>query len=66
MGKSDWEYFNCSEQHEHDYVVSQYEKLNGIIVREYLEQWCEDGTIDNSTHKEVYDLIEEELDMVRK
>lgn len=65
MGKSDHKYFNCSEQHEHNYVVNQYDELDGHIVRDHLKEWCEDGTINNSTHQEVYDLIETELNMVR-
>lgn len=57
MPKSDWELFNCSEQHEHDYVVSLYAKEHRKEIREYLKLWCELGVIKNSTHADVYSLI---------
>lgn len=66
MGKSDWEYFNCSEGHEHDYVVSLYEAGDRDIVRDFLKEKCADGTINNSTHQDVYDLIESALGITRK
>ena len=66
MSKSDWDYFNCSEQHEHDYVVSLYGVLDGLIVADHLKKWCADGTINNIKHGALYDLIEEKLNIVRK
>jgi len=65
MGKSDWELFNCSEQHEHDYVVSLYEVADRPKVRQFLKDKCADGTIKNSTHSQVYDLIKSKLGLTR-
>ena len=55
----DDEYFNCSEEHEIDYVANLYEESQE--VREFLEEKCGSEDIDHSTHKEVYELIEKEL-----
>ena len=65
MGKSDWELFNCSEQHEHDYVVSLYKAADRATVRQFLKDKCDDGTIKNFTHQQVYDLIEKKLGLKR-
>ncbi|MCF0171601.1 MAG: hypothetical protein HUJ87_13990 [Fusobacterium varium] len=66
MSKSDWKYFNCSEKHEHDYVVSLYPKEKQELVRSYLRHWCNIGTINNSTHEEVYALIKKVLNLDKK
>jgi len=57
MGKSDWEYFNCSEDHEVDYVSSLYK--NPTAVKEFIEEKCSDGTINNLTHSELYKLLDD-------
>ncbi len=57
MPKSDWDYFNCSEQHEYDYVVGLYaEKAD---VRRTLAEWCQNGTINNTTHQKLYEMLNE-------
>lgn len=63
---SDHKFFNCSEKHEHDYVVSLYPIKERDRVRDFLEECCENGKIFYSTHEEVYELIEKELGLVRE
>lgn len=55
----DDEFFNCSEQHEIEYVVGLYEDRDG--VRKLLSERCADGAIHYSTNQEVYQLIKKEL-----
>lgn len=55
----DDEYYNCSEDHERDYVSGLYSETDE--VSEFLIEKCKDGTIKNSTHAEVYELINNEL-----
>lgn len=63
---SDHKFFNCSEQHEHDYVARQYPKEERDNVRNFLKQCCKDEQIFYSTHEEVYKLIEKELGLTRE
>lgn len=58
--------FNCSQQHEHEYVIGLYKKDDRPTVRSFLKEKCDDGTIHYSTHQEIYDLIETELGLVRE
>ena len=55
----DDELFNCSEPHEINYVADLYEESQE--VREFLKEKCDSEDIHHSTHKEVYELIQEEL-----
>ncbi|MEX2483643.1 MAG: hypothetical protein WED10_03755 [Brumimicrobium sp.] len=55
----DDKFFNCSEQHEVDYVAGLYKDHEG--VRELLKKRCADGTIHYSTSLEVYKLVKKEL-----
>lgn len=55
----DDKFFNCSEQHEVDYVSGLYNDSEG--VRNFLKKKCADGTIHYSTSLEVYKLIKKEL-----
>lgn len=57
MLKTDWKYFNCSKQSEHDYIISLYPKENRDKVRDSLKLWCEARLIDDYTHEQVCDLI---------
>lgn len=57
MSKSDWELFNCSEEWESGYVREQYTDPQG--VKDYLKKKCDSNEIDNSTHEQVYELLEE-------
>ncbi|MFR4480056.1 MAG: hypothetical protein ACLUBL_12135 [Fusobacterium sp.] len=66
MGKSDHKFFNCSEEHEREYIIRQYPQNARDIVRSYLYISCVDGTIKNSTHEEVYNLIKTELGLDKK
>lgn len=52
-------FFNCSEQHEVDYVAGLYKDSDG--VREFIKKRCADGTIHYSKSIEVYKLIQKEL-----
>lgn len=55
----DDKYFNCSEQHEINYVAGLYDQSDE--VREFLRNRCDDCTIHYSTNLEVYQLIKDEL-----
>lgn len=55
----DDKYFSCSDQHEIEYVVRQYDDRDG--VRKLLKDRCVDKTISYSTNLEVYKIIEKEL-----
>ena len=56
--KSDHKYFNCSEEHEFNYVASLYKDKPTITVKQFLKNKCQNKEINNSTHKKVYDLLE--------
>jgi len=55
----DDEYFHCSEDHEIEYVSNLYDDPEK--VRLFLNKKCDSGDINYSKHKEVYELIEDEL-----
>lgn len=62
MGRNkarDDKFFNCTDQHEVNYVVGLYKDRDG--VRKLLEKRCADNTINYSTNLEVYQIIEAEL-----
>lgn len=59
--KKDDLYYNCSQKHEENYVVGLYPALSRLAVRQFLQDKCADNTIKNSTHMEVYKLIEDKL-----
>lgn len=56
----DDKYFNCSQEHELNYVANLYGS-NRMQVKEFLKRKCGDNTIHYSTHMEVYELIRREL-----
>lgn len=56
--KSDHKYFNCSEEYEHTYVANQYKDKATQTVKDFLKEKCKSGVINNSTHDEVYKLLE--------
>ena len=60
MADQDQRLFNCSEEHEINYVAGLYGP-NAAKVRMFLKLACADGRIKRSTHAEVYELIEKEL-----
>ena len=51
----DNEHFNCSQEHEFNYVSKLYTEQ--IKVYNFLKASCEEGDISYSTHKEVYEMI---------
>ncbi|MEE4788622.1 hypothetical protein V2K52_13990 [Pseudomonas alliivorans] len=53
--------FNCSQDHEREYVANLYDK-NAENVKNFLITNCKNGAIKNSTHKAVYELIKSKLD----
>ncbi len=57
MGR-DHEYFNCSEEHEHNYVASLYKDKETKTVKQFLKEKCANKEIHYSTHKQVYTLLE--------
>ena len=50
--------FNCNQEHEFIYIASLYNKPTKK-VKEFFERKCESNEIKNSTHKEVYKLVED-------
>ena len=58
--KKDDKYFHCSQEHEKDYVAGLYEDRDGVY--DFLVEKCESGDIHYSTHMEVYQMIEEDLE----
>jgi hypothetical protein len=52
--------FNCSQSWEATQVAGHY-GINEDEVIEFLKESCENGKISHSTHKEVYQLIKDEL-----
>ncbi|WP_339538280.1 hypothetical protein [Pseudomonas sp. RA_15y_Pfl2_54] len=56
----DDKYFNCTQTHEADYVASLYPHAKDE-VKTFLALACLNKTLHNSTHKEVYELIEKKL-----
>lgn len=59
--KRDDDRFNCSEKHEFDYVCSLYDCEYKITIETFLEESCKDNSIKNSTHIDIYKLIEHKL-----
>ena len=57
MSKSDWEFFNCSEEWESGYVRSLY--TDPQAVKAFLKEKCDSKEINNSTHEEVYKLLKD-------
>lgn len=62
---SDHSLFNCSQSHEHDYVIRQYPLEHRAKIREYLNKWCANNTIYRFTHEQVYSLIKARLGLER-
>ncbi|VVN93852.1 hypothetical protein [Pseudomonas fluorescens] len=56
----DDKHFNCAEDHETDYVAGLYPRSKQE-VKTLLTSACKNKTLHNSTHKEVYDLIQRKL-----
>ncbi len=55
----DDEYFNCSQEHEFDYVSNLYTERTKVY--DFLKENCKKGDISYSTHKKVYEMINEKL-----
>lgn len=51
---SDYKYFNCSEEHEINYVEKQYHDKPNKTEIEFLKEKCDSNEINYSTHDEVY------------
>lgn len=61
MSKADDDlYFNCSQEHEYDYVAGRYPGYS-VQVKAFLKEACNNGVIHYSTHDEVYALIQTAL-----
>lgn len=64
VGKSDWESINFSQDHEMDYILSQYGWIKNEKNREILRKWGEEAKLSlgrtstqNITHGEFYKFI---------
>ena len=56
--KRDNDLFNCSQKHEIDYVKNQYSEPEK--VKDWIKKECEQGgSINNTSHKELYEMLEE-------
>lgn len=53
--------FNCSQEHERDYVADLYGSTRKNSVLTFLITGCNNNTIFHSTHMEVYKLIKSNL-----
>ena len=51
--------FNCSQDHEIDYVANLY--ADAPTVRKFLKQECAANRIHHSKHMAVYELIKQKL-----
>lgn len=63
MGRNkakDDKFFNCSQEHELEYVSGLYGGDKGKVY-DFLKKKCVDGAIIYFTHMKVYELIEKEL-----
>ena len=60
----DDKFFNCDQEHEDHYVANQYD--NPDKVSKFLKEKCESNEIKYSTHKEVYELIKNQLGLSKK
>lgn len=55
----DDQYFNCSQEHELNYVACLYPDKQGVL--NFLKENCANKVIHYSKHSEVYKLIERKL-----
>lgn len=56
--KKDWKLFNCSEQHEINYVKNQYTNPDAVEV--WIREECKSGgKIKNTTHEELYTMLKD-------
>ena len=51
----EYEYFNCEEDYEHEYVASLF--TEPAKVKKWLEKMCANNTINNTTHIELYEML---------
>ncbi|WP_320176131.1 hypothetical protein [Maridesulfovibrio sp.] len=66
MSYSDWDLYNCSEDHEERYVVGLFKEKDQPSVQAFLRAKCKDNTIYRMRHDALYALIEKELKIKRK
>ena len=50
------EYFNCTEDHEFNYVAGLYE--DAADVKQWLKDKCADGTICYTKHEDLYKMLD--------
>ncbi len=51
----EFEYFNCDEDYELDYVAGLFEETKK--VKKWLEENCENNTINNTKHMDLYQML---------
>jgi len=51
--------FNCDQDHEANYVSGLYKDKTNKTVKEFLAEKCDSNDINNSTHAEVYKLLDD-------
>jgi hypothetical protein len=54
-------YFNCTQDHEAEYVAGLYPATAKKEVKDFLERACRTKLLNNATHQQVYDLIDKQL-----
>jgi len=53
--KKDWREFNCSQEHEFDYVKNLYSEPDKVY--DWLKAACAKGKLNHSKHVEVYVML---------
>ena len=61
MSKYSYQYFNCSNEYEYDYIASFYSKKVKPLIITYLKHWNKTGKLNNITYEELHILIEQTL-----
>lgn len=54
-------YFNCTQEHEAEYVAGLYPETVKKEVKDFLKRACQTKLLNNATHQQVYDLIHKQL-----
>lgn len=55
--------FNCSQEHERNYIASLYDDSKRQAVLDFISHGCSTNIIYHTTHYKVYKLIEQHLEL---
>ena len=59
MSISDHQHFNCSQQHERDYVVRQYQE--SVFAKQEINKICIEKGSRVLTHGEIYKILDKKF-----